>query len=164
MKEYDDVMRLHMQKLKSKGITHTIFGDIFLEDLRAYREARLAEIGMKGLFPLWKRDTKELVNEFINLGFKTILVCTQSRLEDFLGRIIDPEFIKELPHDVDVCGENGEFHTFAFDGPIFRVPIHFLTGEKVFKEFAKPKDKKDTCFTKDNNKEEKSGYWYVDLV
>ena len=164
MKEYDEVMSLHLQKLKAEGITHSIFGDIFLEDLKTYREARLAEIGMKAIFPLWKRDTTELVNEFIELGFKTILVCTQSRLERFLGRVIDHEFIEELPNDVDVCGENGEFHTFAFDGPIFKVPIHFMTGEKVFKEFARPKDSNDTCFSKDVDKEEKSGYWYIDLL
>jgi uncharacterized protein (TIGR00290 family) len=164
MKEYDEVMSHHLQKLKAEGITHSIFGDIFLEDLKAYREARLAEIGMQAIFPLWKRDTSELVIEFIDLGFETMLVCTQSRIESFLGRVIDRDFIKELPSDIDVCGENGEFHTFAFAGPIFKQPIQFVIGEKVFKEFAKPKDKNDPCFSKDEDVEEKSGYWYIDLV
>ena len=164
MKEYDDVMSHHLQKLKAEGITHSIFGDIFLEDLKAYREARLAEIGMQAIFPLWKRITSELVNEFIDLGFETMLVCTQSRIESFLGRVIDRDFTKELPSDIDVCGENGEFHTFAFAGPIFKEPINFVTGEKVFKEFAKPKDKNDTCLSKDGDEEEKRGYWYIDLV
>ena len=164
MKEYDEVMSHHLQKLKAEGITHSIFGDIFLEDLKAYREARLAEIGMQAIFPLWKRDTSELVIEFIDLGFETMLVCTQSRIGSFLGRVIDRDFIKELPSDIDVCGENGEFHTFAFAGPIFKEPIIFVTGEKVFKEFAKPKDKNDTCLSKDGDTAEKSGYWYIDLV
>ena len=164
MKEYDEVMSHHLQKLKAEGITHSIFGDIFLEDLKAYREARLAEIGMQAIFPLWKRDTSELVIEFIDLGFETMLVCTQSRIESFLGRVIDRDFIKELPSDIDVCGENGEFHTFAFAGPILKQPIQFVIGEKVFKEFAKPKDKNDTCFSKDGNVEDKSGYWYIDLM
>jgi len=164
MKEYDEVMSHHLQKLKAEGITHSIFGDIFLEDLKAYREARLAEIGMQAIFPLWKRDTSELVIEFIDLGFETMLVCTQSRIGSFLGRVIDRDFIKELPSDIDVCGENGEFHTFAFAGPIFKQPIQFVIGEKVFKEFAKPKDKNDPCFSKDEDVEEKSGYWYIDLV
>lgn len=164
MKEYDDVMSVHLRKLKAEGITHSIFGDIFLEDLKVYRETKLVEIGMQAIFPLWKRDTKELVDEFISLGFKTILVCVQNRIENFLGKVIDKQFVEELPTNIDVCGENGEFHTFAFAGPIFKEPIKFMTGEKVFKEFAKPKNQNDTCLSNDHEAAETTGYWYIDLI
>src|SRR5471030_2286692 len=117
MAEYDEAMRYHLQKFKDEGITHSIFGDIFLEDLKKYRDERLAEIGMTGIYPLWKRDTKELINEFLDLGFGTVIACTQARLERLACREITKELIEQLPADVDVCGENGEFHTFAFKGP-----------------------------------------------
>lgn len=162
MKEYDETMRLHLQKFKNEGITHSIFGDIFLEDLKKYRDERLAEIGMTGIYPLWKRDSHELINEFLGLGFGTVIACTQARLEEFVGREITHELINELPGDVDVCGENGEFHTFAFKGPIFSKPINYKTGEKVFKEYKAPTDINDSCITKDTPKI--SGFWYCDLL
>jgi uncharacterized protein (TIGR00290 family) len=164
MKEYDDVMNLHLQKIKSEGITHSIFGDIFLEDLRDYREESLAEAGLKAIFPLWKRDTTELINEFLDLGFRTIIACTQHRLEELAGQEITPELISTFPDDIDVCGENGEFHTFAFDGPIFKYPIKFKIGEKVFKEFKKPTDENDSCVGADATKETRMGFWYTDLI
>ncbi len=163
MKEYDDTMRQHMDKLSREGITHAIFGDIFLEDLKAYRDARLAEAGMTGIYPLWKRDTHELINEFLSLGFGTVIACTQARLEDFAGKEITHELIDSLPADVDVCGENGEFHTYAFKGPIFKKPINYVTGERVFKEYAAPKNADDTCFSSDPVKTI-SGFWYCDLL
>lgn len=162
MKEYDDTMRLHLAKFKSEGITHAIFGDIFLEDLRKYRNERLAEIGMTGIYPLWKRDTHELINEFLALGFGTVIACTQKRLEKFAGREITKELIAALPDDVDVCGENGEFHTFAFKGPIFSKPINYKTGELIFKEYQSPKSTDDNCTT--NNDQKISGFWYCDLL
>src|ERR1700739_633885 len=147
MKEYDDVMRATLEHFQSEGITHAIFGDIFLEDLKAYRDARLAEVGMTGIYPLWKRDTTELINEFFDLGFETVIACTQERLERIVGKEITPELVMSLPEDVDVCGENGEFHTFAFKGPIFKKEIGYRLGEKVFKQYAAPKDQDDTCFS-----------------
>jgi uncharacterized protein (TIGR00290 family) len=163
MKEYDDTMSLHLQKLKGEGTTHSIFGDIFLEDLKKYRDERLAEVGLTGIYPLWKRDSHELISEFLSLGFGTVIACTQARLEDFVGREITPELINELPADVDVCGENGEFHTFVFKGPIFKSPINYKTGEKVFKEYAAPKSKDDTCFSS-TPVTTISGFWYCDLL
>ncbi len=163
MKEYDDTMRKHLGKFKSEGITHSIFGDIFLEDLKKYRDERLAEIGMTGIYPLWKRDTHELIEEFLDLGFGTVIACTQARLEKFVGREITKELINELPNDVDVCGENGEFHTFAFKGPIFSKTISYKTGEKLFKEYAAPKDADDTC-GKSIMSKEPAGFWYCDLI
>lgn len=163
MTEYDEAMRFHMEKFASEGITHAIFGDIFLEDLKKYRDARLAEVGMTGIYPLWKRDSFELINEFLSLGFGTVIACTQARLEEFAGKEITHELINELPAGVDVCGENGEFHTFVFKGPIFSGPIDYKTGEKVFKEYATPKNADDTCFSSDPVKTI-SGFWYCDLL
>jgi uncharacterized protein (TIGR00290 family) len=142
-----------LKNLKSKGINHSIFGDIFLEDLKIYRENQLRKIEMEAVFPLWKRDSLELVKEFISLGYRTIVVCAQDGLQDFCGRIIDQSFLDDLPKDIDPAGENGEFHTFVFDGPIFNKSIQFSIGEKVYKTFPSP-----------NKDEEQSGYWYIDLL
>lgn len=162
MKEYDAIMKSTMEHFSAEGITHAIFGDIFLEDLKNYRDARLAEVGMTGIYPLWKRDTTELINEFLDLGFETVIACTQERLERIVGKEITPELIMSLPEDVDVCGENGEFHTFAFKGPIFKKEIAYRLGEKVFKQYAAPKDQDDTCFSSAPPKP--AGFWYCDLL
>lgn len=154
MEAYEESMQRHLDVLRSKGVGYSIFGDIFLEDLRAYREKKLAEIGLTAVFPLWKRDTKALINEFISLGYRTIVVCAQQGLESFCGRVIDEHFIADLPEGIDPCGENGEFHTFVFDGPIFSNPIEFSLGEKVYKEFPLP----------NGDEGETSGYWYIDLL
>jgi len=164
MKEYDDTMKEHLQKFKAGGVSHSIFGDIFLEDLRKYREDRLSENGLKAIFPLWKRDTTELMNEFLHLGFRTMIVCTQHHLEQLNGREITKELISSFPDDIDVCGENGEFHTFAFDGPIFKNRVKFNLGDKVFKELKKPKDENDNCFSEAPVCEQKMGFWYTDLT
>jgi len=118
------------------GANHVIIGDIFLEDLRAYREKNLAKIGMKGAFPLWKRDTRELSREFIDTGFRTIITCVDTEQLDgsFAGRVYDREFLSDLPDGVDPCGENGEFHSFVYDGPPFAAPVSFTKGETVLRE------------------------------
>jgi uncharacterized protein (TIGR00290 family) len=164
MKEYDETMRRHLEKFNSEGITHSIFGDIFLEDLRKYREDRLAEAGLQALFPLWKRDTTELMQEFLDLGFRTNIVCTQGHLERLVGKELSRELILAFPEDVDICGENGEYHTFAFDGPIFKEPVRFETGEKVFREFKKPKSEEDQCGSASIPDDAKAGFWYADLI
>ena len=162
MTEYDAIMRSALEHFREEGITHAIFGDIFLEDLKSYRDALLAEVGMIGIYPLWKRDTTELINKFLDLGFETVIACTQERLERIVGKELNEELILSLPEDVDVCGENGEFHTFAYKGPIFKKEILYRTGEKVFKEYAAPKDKHDTCFSSAPQKP--AGFWYCDLL
>lgn len=161
MAEYNEVMRYHLTKFKDEGITHSIFGDIFLEDLKAYRDARLAEIGMVGIYPLWKHNTRELINEFIDLGFGTVIACTQGHLVHLAGQEISRKLIADLPPNVDVCGENGEFHTFAFKGPIFSKPIPYKTGQKVFKEYKAPKNSTDNC---SNSTDQMDGFWYCDLL
>lgn len=167
MEIYENVMRKTLGKFKEKGITHSIFGDIFLEDLRKYREDKLSEMQLEGVFPLWKIDTKVLIQEFLDLGFKTIVTCVNERNLDksFAGRIIDAQFIADLPDDVDVCGENGEFHTFTFDGPIFSKPIAFEIGEVVYRKYEKPKtDSSNTaCDTNDSDAFD-YGFWYCDLI
>ncbi|HEY6143955.1 MAG TPA: diphthine--ammonia ligase [Flavobacterium sp.] len=168
MEAYEEVVQITLSKLKKQGITHSIFGDIFLEDLRKYREDKLAEMDFTGVFPLWKIPTQDLIQEFIGLGFKTIVVCVNERFLDksFVGRIIDQDFINDLPENVDVCGENGEFHTFTFDGPIFSKPIAFEVGEVVYRKYERPKeeDSSDTaCDTSDSSAFD-YGFWYCDLV
>jgi uncharacterized protein (TIGR00290 family) len=159
MEEYSEIMSKALNEIKSHGVTHSIFGDIFLEDLRKYREDQLKTIGMEGIFPLWKIDTKDLINEFLSLGFKTIVTCVNETYLDksFAGRIIDKDFIKDLPENVDPCGENGEFHTFTFDGPIFKKPIPFDIGEIVKKTYPKPK-------SDENEEEEEYVFWFCDLA
>ncbi|MFL9831823.1 diphthine--ammonia ligase [Flavobacterium sp. ST-87] len=167
MEVYEKVMQETLEKLKNKGITYSIFGDIFLEDLRKYREEKLATMGFEGVFPIWKIPTKELIHEFISLGFKTIVVCVNERYLDksFVGRIIDQQFLDDLPENVDACGENGEFHTFTFDGPIFNKPIDYEIGEIVYRKYEKPKQESsnNACDTSDTSAYD-YGFWYCDLI
>lgn len=160
MDVYEQKMLETVSRLKKDGFTHSAFGDIFLEDLRVYREDQLAKQNFKAVFPIWKRDTKVLLNEFLDLGFKTIIVCANSKYfnEDFVGTVIDKNFIDNLPEGVDPCGENGEFHTFCFDGPIFKKPIPFTIGDKVYREYENPNTDDSIC----NN--DKYGVWYCDLI
>ena len=168
MEVYEQTMRETLSELKREGITASIFGDIFLEDLRAYRENKLAELDLKGVFPLWKQPTNRLIREFLDLGFKTITTCVNEKFLDksFVGRVIDEDFLKDLPENVDPCGENGEFHTFVYDGSIFSKPIEFEIGEKVLRKYEAPKteDDSDQCFSKDKEDPAQYGFWYCDLI
>lgn len=134
--EYDGKMKSSLEKYQKEGVEWVVFGDINLEDVRKYRETNLAKIEMKGLFPLWLKDTTELAHKFIDLGFKAIITCVDTEQLDgkFVGREYDWDFLAELPKKVDPCGENGEFHSFVYDGPIFEYPIRFEIGEKVLRE------------------------------
>ena len=168
MEAYENVMSETLIKLKNKGITHSIFGDILLEDLRKYREEQLSKIGFEAVFPLWQIPTIDLIQEFIGLGFKTIVVCVNERFLDksFVGRVIDQNFINDLPENVDVCGENGEFHTFTFDGPIFSKPIDFEIGEIVYRKYEKPKQENSSNTACNTNTSDAFdfGFWYCDLI
>ena len=134
--EYEKKMEETMNRYKKLGVTKVAFGDIFLEDIRKYREGNLKKAGMEAIFPLWGRDTKEIANIFINLGFKSIITCVDTKVlnGDFSGRLYDKNFLADLPENIDPCGENGEFHSFAFDGPIFKERINFSIGEKVLRD------------------------------
>jgi uncharacterized protein (TIGR00290 family) len=130
---YEARMEAALRTHFDQGVRKVAFGDIFLEDLRAYREKNLARVGMTALFPIWKRDTRELVREFHANRFRAIAVCIDPKIlaPSFAGRELDDSFFRDLPPHADPCGENGEFHTFVFDGPIFHSPIHVRTGEIV---------------------------------
>ena len=153
MEQYNVLMAGTVNDLKKEGYKDCGFGDIFLEDLRAYREEQLK--GITCHFPLWKKNTKDLFIEFVELGFKAVVISLNGELLDasFAGRELDLEFLNDLPENVDPCGENGEFHTFCYDGPIFSKPVAFEIGEKVFKQYKKPNGEIN----------EKTGYWFVDL-
>jgi len=133
---YEQRMKEALALHFAQGVRRVAFGDIFLEDLRVYREKNLAQVGMQALFPIWKRDTHELAREFVRQGFRAIAVCVDPRVLDasFAGRELDASFFADLPPGVDACGENGEFHTFVFDGPVFKTPIPIHVGEKVLRD------------------------------
>lgn len=166
MSAYNEVMQRTMHALQEQGISDAIFGDINLEDLRQYREQQLAQVGMRAIFPLWGRLTDDLVREFIRMGFKAVVVCVNARLldESFTGRLLDEAFLRDLPAGVDPAGENGEFHTFVFDGPIFSEPVRYRLGEKVLHTYGPPADPDDNCFSKDDRKAYDTGFWFCDLL
>ena len=160
--EYEKNMEALLLQYKAQGVTKIIFGDIFLEDLRAYRENNLAKVGLTAEFPLWKRDTKELINEFLELGFKTIICCVNDGylVEDKVGVEITDEFIKNIPSNVDACGENGEFHTFCYEGPIFKKPIPFEVGEKIYRPLEIRTSDDDVCIGNSITR----GFWFCELL
>lgn len=172
MAAYEQLMASTMQELKSAGATASIFGDIFLKDLWQYRENKLAELGLEAVFPLWGVPTAELIRGFIGLGFKPITTCVNEKFLDqsFVGRVIDEDFLRDLPANADPCGENGEFHTFVFDGPLFSQPVFFEKGEIMCRKYAatapRPTDMADyDCApTSPDPSLFDAGFWYCDLV
>lgn len=134
--DYEAAMKKVMLEYKEKDVLTVAFGDVFLQDLREYREHNLAKVGMKGIFPIWHRDTTEIVQTFIDLGFKAYLTCVDGEKlgEEFAGRPIDADLIRDLPDGVDPCGENGEFHSYVYDGPILQRPVDFTVGEVVLRD------------------------------
>jgi len=133
---YESRMRATLEQVIKEGVHSVAFGDIFLEDLRKYREGNLALVGMTGVFPLWKRDSAELARTFVELGFKAVVVSVDSKVLDrsFAGRVISQEFLAQLPPGVDPCGENGEFHSFVCDGPLFPRSVSCRVGEVVARD------------------------------
>jgi uncharacterized protein (TIGR00290 family) len=133
--EYEAKLKEKLLFYRQKGVSSVVIGDIFLEDLRRYREENVARIGMQGIFPLWRRDTAELAREFIDLGFKAVITCVDSRHlgPEFSGREFDRQFLSDLPPQVDLCGENGEFHSFVYNGPLFQHPIACRKGQIVLR-------------------------------
>lgn len=137
METYEKHLTKLMQEAKLNGLKYSIFGDIFLEDLRKYRENQLQKIGFNAVFPLWNRDTKTLILDFIDQGYKTMISAVDaSKLsKDFVGEIITPELINELPKSVDPCGENGEFHSFVIDAPFFKFPLEVKKEKPILKKY-----------------------------
>ncbi|WP_213019563.1 MULTISPECIES: adenine nucleotide alpha hydrolase [Hymenobacter] len=165
MAEYDQALLASLATLREAGVTTAVYGDIFLEDLRAYREAQLARAGLRGEFPLWRRASLQILRDFWALGFQAIVVCVNDRYLDasFCGRLLDEDFVRDLPPGVDPCGENGEYHSFVFDAPYFSAPIAFAKGELVRRTYApaagaaaNPASAADGPFA--------AGFWYCDLL
>jgi uncharacterized protein (TIGR00290 family) len=134
--DYEARMGTALAHYRAAGVLSVVCGDLFLEDIRRYREERLFAGGLTGLFPLWGRDTSELACEFLALGFRAVLCCvdTLSVAADLAGRFFDAALLADLPPGVDPCGENGEFHTFVFDGPGFRQPVRYTLGERTLRD------------------------------
>lgn len=153
---YKDAMKQTLEGLKAEGVTAAAYGDIFLEDLKVYREQQLASIGIQGVFPLWKKDTRELVQLVEQTGIEAVIVCVSEKYlgKEFLGRKIDSSFIRDLPSNVDPCGENGEFHSFVYNAPFFSSPIAIQQGETVYRSYAPAgtSDKWD------------SGFFFLDIL
>jgi uncharacterized protein (TIGR00290 family) len=160
--EYEKNMGERLLEIGREGIKTIAYGDIFLEDLRTYREEKMHAIGWECIFPIWKKNTQWLVIDFIEKGFKTYTCCVNDAWlnDDWCGRLIDMEFVKELPKQVDACGENGEFHSFCFDGPLFKVPIPVQKGELLYKPLivnqADHPCPLPAAITR--------GFWYIDLL
>ena len=156
MKEYEKAMQSAVDHFKKKEVTHFIFGDIFLHDVKTYREEKLAPFGIKVVEPLWGKTSEEIIQDFFDSGLKTIIVTTMADLLDkeFIGRRVDEQLLNDLPEEVDVCGENGEYHTFCFAGSIFKNPVSFDLGVPFKKSFPiKMEDGIEKIYS----------YWFADL-
>ena len=163
--EYSAKMGACLRSFKALGVSGCAFGDIFLEDLRAWREQNLAQIGMDGVFPIWKIDSRTLLQEFFENRFASVICCVNDAWleESTVGRLYDQAFIGSLPPQVDPCGENGEFHSFAFAGPIFRASVRFRIGEKVYRpiEQTHPDSSGGVCV---GGARPTRGFWFCDLL
>lgn len=155
---YQKIITDQLKSYQKEGINCAVYGDIFLQDLREYREKQLNSIGMKALFPLWNRSTLNLMQNFINSGFKAVVVSINAQKLDksFCGRELDQSFLDDLPEDVDPCGENGEFHTFCYDGPIFSTPVPFNKKTKTYKTYPAPKGNKEGL--------KEYGFWFQEII
>jgi len=153
---YRQAMLQTMGDLQKQGVTAAAYGDIFLEDLKAYREHQLAEVGMTAIFPLWKRDTAELVRNIEQSGIEAIIVCVNEKYlgKEFLGKKINADFLSSLPANVDPCGENGEFHTFVYNAPFFSSLLPIVTGEIVHRTYS-PSGEDDKMWD--------TGFYFLDV-
>lgn len=134
--EYEARMRDALIGHKKMGVSAVAFGDIFLEDLKKYRQDNLSKVDMKGIFPVWKRNSTELAHAFLDLGFEAVITCIDANVLEkaFCGRTFDRQFLSELPSHVDPCGENGEFHSFVYAGPIFQKRLRYKKGGVVLRD------------------------------
>lgn len=164
--EYQQKMSASLLAHKAHGVSGCAFGDIFLEDLKLWREQNLAKVGLRGIFPIWKVDSGELIREFISLDFGSIICCVNDAYlgESVVGRNIDAEFIKSLPADVDPCGENGEFHSFTFAGPIFKNPLQVKVGEKVYRPVEETHPATQSAVCPLTSTRRARGFWFCDLL
>lgn len=136
--EYEANMAIEANSFKAQGIGTALFGDLYLDGLRRVREAKCRVNGIKAVFPLWGVSTDKVMSDFITLGFKAVVTCVDSSVldESFVGRVIDWDFIADYPAGADICGENGEYHSFVFDGPVFKCPVAFSTNGTYIREYV----------------------------
>jgi diphthamide synthase (EF-2-diphthine--ammonia ligase) len=129
-------MTIAMERARGEGISRVAFGDLFLEDIRKYREEKLAAVGMQPVFPIWGLETRALAHEMVRSGLRALVTCVNPKLLDprFAGRIFDEQFLAELPESVDPCAERGEFHTCVYAGPMFKKPLPIHAGEIVTRD------------------------------
>lgn len=154
---YEKAINSYLDQLQQAGIRHLGYGDIFLEDLRKYREANLASRGFSAVFPLWKMPTEDIAMAFIAAGFKTVLCAADADLvsKELVGKDFDPDFLASLSAKVDPCGENGEFHSFCYDGPIFKKPISLSVENVVSQSYD--------IFLESGEKGKKN-FWFAEIV
>ena len=159
--EYERAMAACLTAHQRRGVTACAFGDIFLQDLRQWREANLARVGLRALFPLWQSDTRKLVGDFLGLGFSALVCCANAAYlgRDAVGCPLTQAYVACLPRDVDPCGENGEFHSFAHAGPIFRHPVRFKIGEIVYRAIEPAPSEPVHPGSRSTR-----GFWYCDLA
>ncbi|MBU6506669.1 MAG: adenine nucleotide alpha hydrolase [Alphaproteobacteria bacterium] len=168
---YVAALRQTLGAWRERGVETVAFGDIFLVDLRQWREKLLAEFGMRGTFPLWQANTTQLAQEFVARGFRAVLCCANDAMlgEADVGRELSAEFFATLPAGVDPCGENGEYHSFVWDGPVFRTPVGFKVGEKVYRPLevaptAAPADGPAIPVPAAPAPTATKGFWFADLL
>lgn len=153
---YEECMLQAVNHFKKQGVNKFIFGDIFLHDVRSYREKQLTPYGIEVVEPLWDKTTAEIMDEFLQSGLKTVVVTTMASLlgKEYIGRLIDQSFVNELSKCIDVCGENGEYHTFCFDGALFQYPVEYKLGKPFeFSHTVNMDDGTQQVFT----------YWFANI-
>lgn len=151
--EYEKSIKTQMEKFKREQINTALFGDLYLQDLRNRRIENCKQQGIQAEFPLWNSKPDELLREFISLGFKSIVTCVDGSVldESFVGRVIDEAFLRDLPSGIDICGENGEYHSFVFDGPIFHKPVKFEIIKRYYVDYP------------NETNTQQNRYWYLEL-
>lgn len=152
---YEEAMLHYYSQLREQGLEGIVFGDIFLEDLRTYREQLVAKAGLQAYFPLWQWPTAHLAEQLVALNFKAVVCAADDRYfsADAAGSNYDRQFLAHLPEDCDPCGENGEFHTFVADGPYFKKPIAYSCGERLHKTYPLSRGSSKAA-----------GMWFMELL
>tara|TARA_R110002050_G_scaffold286088_1_gene436065 strand:+ start:2617 stop:3345 length:729 start_codon:yes stop_codon:yes gene_type:complete len=166
MNRYSEIIGNKAKQHQENGAEVYAYGDINLIDLRKFRDAEISQYNLKTTYPLWNKTTKDLGVLFLELGYKAIVVAISSDKldESFCGRAYDQSFLDDLPAGVDPCGENGEFHTFVYDGPMFNHPINLQVGKKTYQTYS-PSKEDDNCFcSKQEQKDWDTGFWFCDLT
>ena len=157
LKNYDEKMNEAVQHFKELGVTHFIFGDIFLSDVKAYRESKLQPLGIEVVMPLWDKTSQQVMDDFLHSGIQSKIIVTQADLldETYIGKDLDQNLINSFPENIDVCGENGEYHTLSYAGGLFKKEVEFSISETIKTSFD---------FTLDTGEQKTLEYWQAELT